>query len=66
MITWILVIFIHAGAFSKNDDATMFSVPGFQSESDCRGAGTRLNPLVNGTMQTLTFVCIPQAQAVKK
>jgi hypothetical protein len=59
-VNWILVIFIHAGMWSHNDDATMCSVTGFQSVADCQTAAKDLPKLVYDTKQELTWVCIPQ------
>ncbi len=59
-MSWILVIYIYAGAFAKGDSVTITHVPGFKSEAHCAAAGNMTKPLVNGSSKELRFVCLRQ------
>jgi hypothetical protein len=61
MITWILVIYIYAGAFAKGDSVTVTSVSGFKSMNECQTAGLTTQKLVEDSAKILRFVCLQQS-----
>lgn len=64
-MSYILVIFIWAGAWAKGNDATMFSIPGFASAEECERAASSLPSLVNGTQQDVRHLCLAQGEKKK-
>jgi hypothetical protein len=52
MTTWVLILFVHAGALSMS----ITSVPGFSSPDECRKAGSAAESLA----ERLRFVCVEQ------
>jgi|LakMenEpi03Aug12_release.lakeMendotaPanAssembly.Ray.scaffolds.fasta_scaffold15859_14 hypothetical protein len=57
-MSYVLVMFIYAGAFSKGDSVALNSVDGFSTLESCQKAGQEGNPLVGGTVKEYKFVCI--------
>ena len=55
---WTLILMIHAGAFSHNDDVSLQVVPGFSVEATCMAAGTKAKALDKGTVQVFEFTCV--------
>lgn len=55
---WVLVLMIHAGAFSHNDDVALTVVSGFSSEATCMAAGSKVKPLDKGTVQVFEYTCV--------
>lgn len=57
-MTWVLILMIHAGALSHNDDVALQVVPGFSSEATCMAAGAKIKPLDRSTVQNFEFTCV--------
>ena len=60
MTTWILVLWIHAGAMSNADSMALTNVPGFKSEVSCQSAGRASTQMTSGTVKAAKFVCLKQ------
>lgn len=58
MGTWVLVVFLYAGALASGDSLTVTTVEGFSSEQACRSEGPKLKSLVSGTKKAYSFECI--------
>ena len=59
-MTWVLVLYIYAGALAKGDSVTLFAIPGFKTEAACTQAAVRSRPLVGGSLKEIRHVCLPQ------
>lgn len=59
-MTWILVLFVHAGMLSDKDSMAITSVQGFKSEAACIAAGKASEGLTKGTTKSTRFVCVKQ------
>lgn len=59
-MTWILVLFVHAGMFSDKDSMAITSVPGFKTEAACVAAGKLSDDLTKATTKSTRFVCLKQ------
>ena len=59
-MSWILILFVHAGMLSDKDSMALTSVPGFKSEASCQAAGKRSEDLTKSTTKSTRFVCIKQ------
>lgn len=59
-MTWILVLFVHAGMLSDKDSMSLTSVPGFKTEANCQAAGKASEALTKGTTKNTRFVCLKQ------
>lgn len=62
-MTWILVLYIYAGAMAQGDSVAITNVPGFVTQAKCEEAGNLAKPLVNGSSKVLRFVCLPMPKA---
>jgi hypothetical protein len=59
-MTWILVLFVHAGVLSNADSMALTTVPGFKLESACQAAGIKSQSLAQRTTKEVRFVCVKQ------
>ncbi len=59
-MTWILVLFVHAGMLSDKDSMALTNVPGFKTEASCQAAGKASESLTKSTTKNVRFVCIKQ------
>ncbi len=59
-MTWVLVLFVHAGMLSEKDSMALTSVPGFKTESNCQAAGKAAEALTKTTTKNTRFVCVKQ------
>lgn len=59
-MTWILIIFVHAGVLSDKDSMAIASVPGFKSLAACYSAGVQSEGLTKNTTKSTRFVCVKQ------
>lgn len=59
-MTWVLVLFLHAGMMSEKDSMTMTNVPGFKTEAACQAAGKQSESLAKRTTKEVRFVCLKQ------
>lgn len=59
-MSWILVLFVHAGMLSEKDSMAITSVSGFKSESACQAAGKQSEALTKRTTKEVRFVCVKQ------
>lgn len=57
-MSWILVIFVHAGILSQKDSMAVTSVPGFSTQALCLAAGKETEKLTKGTTKDTVFVCV--------
>ena len=60
MTTWILILWIHAGAMSNADSMALTTVPGFKSEVSCNTAGQAATKMTQATVKAAKFVCVKQ------
>ena len=56
-MSWILVIYIYAGAMAQGDSVTLTSVP-MSTQELCESSGQELDPLVSGTTKVVRYVCL--------
>ena len=59
-MSWILVIFVHAGILSDKDSMALTNVPGFKTEASCQAAGKAAEALTKTTTKNTKWVCIKQ------
>ncbi len=59
-MTWILVLFVHAGMLSETASMALTSVPGFKTEANCQAAGKAAEALTKTTTKNTRFVCVKQ------
>jgi hypothetical protein len=59
-MTWVLVLFLHAGMLSQKDSMAMTTVPGFKTEASCQAAGKVSEDLGKRTTKEVKFVCLKQ------
>lgn len=59
-MSWILVLFVHAGMLSDKDSMALTSVPGFKTEASCQAAGKAAEPLTKSTTKNTRWVCLKQ------
>lgn len=59
-MSWILVLFVHAGMLSEKDSMALTSVPGFKTEAACQVAGKQTESLAKRTTKEVKFVCVKQ------
>lgn len=59
-MTFILVMYIFAGPFSKGDSVALTTVGEFAGEQACMKAGQRGTSLTLNTMKEYRFVCVPK------
>lgn len=59
-MSWILVLFVHAGVLSDKDSMALTNVPGFKSEATCQAAGKSAEALTKNTTKNTRFVCLRQ------
>jgi hypothetical protein len=59
-MTWILILFTHAGALSNADSMALTTVSGFKTESNCQAAGRSAEALTKTTTKATRWVCVKQ------
>ncbi len=59
-MTWVLVLFMHAGMMSDKDSMAVTNVPGFKTEASCQAAGKQSEALTKRTTKEVKFVCLKQ------
>lgn len=59
-MTWILVLFVHAGTLSNADSMAITNVPGFKTEAACQSAGVAAESLAKRTTKEIRYVCVKQ------
>lgn len=59
-MTWILILFVHAGAMSNADSMALTNVPGFKTQASCMAAGDAAKAIASGTVKAAKFVCVKQ------
>jgi hypothetical protein len=60
-MTWILVIYIYAGALANGDSVAIASIPSFSTKQECIQAGEDAKELVKGSTKVYRFVCLKKA-----
>lgn len=56
-MNWILLIFMHAGVLSHNDDVSITTAR-FYNQNACQTAGQEIAKLSGPTVQNVKFICI--------
>ena len=59
-MSWILVLFVHAGVLSEKDSMAITNIPGFKTEAACNTAGRQSEALTKRTTKEVRFVCVKQ------
>ena len=59
-MSWILVLFVHAGMLSDKDSMALASVPNFKTEASCQAAGKASEALTKSTTKNTRWVCLKQ------
>jgi hypothetical protein len=59
-MSWILILFVHAGMLSEKDSMALTSVSGFKTEAACQTAGKQSEALTKRTTKEVRFVCVKQ------
>jgi hypothetical protein len=59
-MSWVLILFVHAGMLSEKDSMAITTVSGFKSEAVCMTAGKQSEALVKRTTKEVRFVCVKQ------
>lgn len=59
-MTWVLVLFVHAGMLSDKDSMALTNVPGFKTQAACEAAGKTTESLTKSTTKSTRFVCLKQ------
>jgi hypothetical protein len=59
-MSWILVLFVHAGMLSEKDSMALTSVAGFKTEAACQAAGKQSEALTKRTTKEVRWVCVKQ------
>lgn len=59
-MSYVLVLFLHAGMLSEKDSMALTTVPGFRTESACVAAGKASEVLGKRTTKEVKFVCLKQ------
>ncbi len=59
-MTWILILFVHAGVLSDKDSMALTTVPGFKTEANCQAAGRAAEVLTKATTKATRWVCVKQ------
>lgn len=59
-MNWILLIFLHAGIMSHNDDVSITTAR-FYNQNACQAAGQEVTKLAGPTVQNAKFICIHDA-----
>lgn len=59
-MSYVLILFLHAGIWSKGDSMTSTSVPGFTTREACEAAGQKADELVRSTKKEFRFICVQQ------
>ena len=61
-MNWILLVFIHAGLMSHNDDVSITTAR-FYNQNACQAAGQEVAKLTGPMVQQTKFVCIHDAES---
>lgn len=59
-MSYVLVLFLHAGMLSQKDSMALTTVPGFKTEAACMAAGRASEDLGKRTTKEVKFVCLKQ------
>jgi hypothetical protein len=59
-MSWVLILFVHAGMLSDKDSMALTNVPGFATEAICQAAGKQAESLTKRTTKEVKFVCVKQ------
>lgn len=57
-MSWVLVLFVHAGVLSGKDSMALTNVAGFKTEASCQAAGKASEALTKTTTKDTRFVCV--------
>ena len=59
-MSWILILFIHAGPLSDHDSMAITNIRGFSSERNCQAAGEKSKSLALATTKMVRYVCVEE------
>lgn len=59
--SFILVIFVYAGAFAKSDSVALLQIPQPTLQA-CQEAGKQIQKMDEGTTKNIKFTCIKNSQ----
>lgn len=59
-MSWVLVIFVHAGMLSNADSMALTNVPGFKTEAACQMAALQAVEFGKRTTKEVRTVCLRQ------
>lgn len=57
-MSWVLILFIHAGVWSKNDSMTITQVSGFTTLQTCEAAGQKAQGITKDTVKEARYQCV--------
>ena len=60
-MTWVLVIYIYAGALANGDSVAIANIPNFSTKQECIQASEDAKELVKGSTKVYRFVCLKKA-----
>lgn len=60
-MTYVLILYVYAGALARGDSVAIHSLPGFKTQAECVAAGKAFEPLVSGT-KVARYVCVQQTR----
>lgn len=58
MVTWALIVFVHAGIMSNTDSMSVTNISGFTSKEACESAGETAKGITTGTVKNTRYVCV--------
>ena len=62
-MTWVLVLFLHAGMLSEKDSMALTNVPGFADRKQCEAAGRASVEAFGTGTKRAAYVCVEQKRA---
>lgn len=58
-MSWVLILYIYAGALSDSDSVALTNIPGFKTLEQCQTAGEKTKYFTSGiTFKNSKYVCI--------
>lgn len=60
-MSWVLILYIYAGALSNGDSVALTSIPGFATEQECLIAADKAEDLASG-FKSARSVCVKQTK----
>ena len=57
-MSWVLILFIHAGVWSNSDSMALTQVSGFTTAQTCETAGQNATTIAAGTVKEARYKCV--------